>query len=230
MDRGPILVSAGARRARACPWLRLSVPTARPLRTTARLAALLVAAGTLCLSGRPAAAQSLRRLALDTLASSVRFDGHATLGAFSATTRTLSGWAELSGGSIATGRGAVEVRAATLRTGIGLRDRHLRGELDTDHYPTIALTVDHVLAAGGGAPAVGGPVVLEGTLTVKGTPHPVRLAATATLRGDILLVAGSSPLTFTQLGMKPPTRMLGMTRVQDAFVLAYDVRFTPTRP
>ena len=129
---------------------------------------------------------------------------------------------------LTSGRGLVVVRAATLQTGIGLRDRHLRGELDTDRYPTITLNVERVLPANGGTAAVD-PVVLEGSFTVKGVAHAVRWPATATLRGDTLVVTGSTPMRFTELGMKPPTRML-VTHVQDAFVLVYDIHFAPARP
>ncbi len=198
--------------------VRGAVASARP--------PLVAALGALALAGAGRAQSAPRRLTVDTLASTVRFDGRSTLGAFSATTHTLAGWAEVTDARILSGRGAVEVRAATLRTGIGLRDRHLRSELDTDRYPTIGLTVEHVVAGDGAAAASGLPVVLEGTLTVKGTPHAVRFPATAALRGDTLVVAGRAPLTFTQLGMKPPTRLL-VTHVQDAFVLVYDIRIRP---
>ncbi len=194
--------------------------------------AFALALGLACLAGGlPARAQApARRFTVDSAASMVRFDGHATLGAFSATSHSLSGWAELADPArLTTGRGVVEVRAATLRTGIGLRDRHLRGELDTDRYPLITLAVERVLPGGTASGAAGQPVVLEGSFTVKGTMHAVRWPATAALRGDTLVVAGSTPLRFTELGMKPPTRML-VTHVQDEFVLVYDVHFVPARP
>ncbi len=194
---------------------------------------VLVALAWLMAGSGPARGQaSARRFTVDSATSVVRFDGHATLGSFAATTHSLSGWAELADPvRLTTGRGLVEVRAATLRTGIGLRDRHLRGELDTDRYPLISLSVEHVLPAGanGADASAGQPVVLEGSVTVKGTMHAVRWPATAALHGDTLVVSGSTPMRFTELGMKPPTRML-VTHVLDEFVLVYDVHFTPARP
>ena len=192
---------------------------------------VVAALGGLAAAPVPGRAQAAaRRFTVDTASSSVRFDGHATMGAFSATTRTLSGWAELGDlAHLTSGRGLVEVRAATFQTGIGLRDRHLRGELDTDRYPTITLNVARVLPASTAA-ASGDPVVLEGSFTVKGTAHAVRWPAMAALlRGDTLVVTGSTPMRFTELGMKPPTRML-VTHVQDEFVLVYDIHFAPARP
>jgi polyisoprenoid-binding protein YceI len=196
-------------------------------------AALVVPAALALLAATAAGGRAqapARRFTVDTVTSSVRFEGHATLGAFTATTNSMSGWAELADpGHLTSGRGAVAVRAATLKTGIGLRDRHLRGELDTDHYPLITLSVERVLPGADGA-AGGDPVVLEGALSVRGTPHAVRLGASAAVHGDTLVVAGSTPMRFTELGMKPPTRMLGTTRVRDEFVLGYDVRFVPAGP
>ncbi len=172
-----------------------------------------------------------RRLQLDSASSRVWFDGSSTFGAFTATTSGLDGWAELGpDGQVGGGRGEVHMRVATLRTGIGLRDRHLREELHADRFPLVSLTVQRVDAAPG--PAAGGttPVVLRGTLTVRGEPYPVSIDATAALRADTLVVRGRLPLRFTQVGMKPPSKLLGAARVHDDFVLRLDGRFLPARP
>ena len=196
----------------------------------------------------PAAAQlPSGRLVLDSTTSRVWFDGTSTFGSFTATTASLAGWTELAGPrQVENARGEVDVRAATLKTGIGLRDRHLRQELDTDHFPLVTLIVDGVTRAPAAAPvaaAIAGaraealpaaadatPVVLHGSLTVKGQAHPVALAATAAFRGDTLVVVGRAPLRFTELGMKPPTKLFGAARVHDEFVLRFDGRFLPIRP
>lgn len=203
-------------------------------------AALLAAAGLMGHAG-PAPAQgpdrpsepaarlaAPHRLVLDSAVSHVWFDGTSTFGAFSATTSSLDGWTELQGDALAGARGVVRLQAATLHTGIGLRDRHLRQELDTDRFPLITLTVDDVstsAAVSGGAI----PVVIRGALTVKGQTHPVSFGGTAALRGDTLTVDAKTPLTFTGLGMKPPTRMFGTTRVHDDFLLRFQGRFLRPR-
>lgn len=100
------------------------------------------------------------------------------MGAFTARATSISGWAELPDRARPTvGRGKVRVDAAALRTGIGLRARHLREELDTDHYPKITLVVNEVSPRAGGPPASAGlkPVMLKGTFTVKVIPHLVAL-------------------------------------------------------
>ncbi len=203
--------------------LVLALSAATPARRPAAPAATQLPAGRL-----PAV-----RLLLDSASSRVWFDGTSTFGAFTATSASLEGWAELAApGQLADARGEVELHAATLRTGIGLRDRHLRDALDTDRFPLVTLAVDRVVPAQGvyAAASEGTPVVLHGTLTVKGQSHPVAFDATAAFHGDSLVVAGRAPLRFTGLGMKPPTRLLGSVRVHDEFVLRFDGRFLPARP
>jgi len=171
----------------------------------------------------------VKRLRLDSAASRVWFDGTSTFGAFTATTASLDGWAELPSDHVLAGaHGEVNVRAATLRTGIGLRDRHLREELDTDQYPLITVVVSRVAPPALSATAAGAtPVLLEGTLTVKGHAHPVTFEATADFHDDTLVVAGRAPLRFTDLGMKPPSKLFGSVRVHDDFVLRFEGHFLP---
>ncbi len=181
----------------------------------------------------PAAQLPALRWPLDSASSRVWFDGTSTFGAFTATSASLAGWVELvAPGQLADARGEVSVRAATLRTGIGLRDRHLRDELDTDRFPLVTLAVARVVpaqAAYAGA-SEGTPVVLRGSLTVRGQSHPVAFDATAGFHGDTLVVVGRAPLRFTELGMKPPSKLLGSVKVHDDFVLRFDGRFLAARP
>ncbi len=196
----------------------------------ARAGLLAIALGALPAAGTAQSAGP--RLRLDSASSRVWFDGSSTFGAFTATTASLSGWTQLAApGQFAEARGQVDMRAATLHTGIGLRDRHLRQALDTDRFPLVTLVLERVtLAAGGYAGASEGTAVaLQGALRVKDRPYPVTFAATAAFHGDTLLVVGRAPLRFTEVGMKPPTRLLGSVKVHDEFVLRFDGRFLPDR-
>lgn len=194
-------------------------------------ASRVAAGGQAAVRRPPARAQTaVTRLELDSASSRVWFDGTSTFGAFTATTSSLDGWAELAPGrQTVGGRGEVHMRGANLKTGIGLRDRHLRHELDTDRYPLVTLTVERVDTGSGTAAPGETPVVLRGSLTVKGQPHPVSIDATTTFRGDTLVVRGQAPLRFTELGMNPPSKLLGAARVHDDFVLRLDGRFLPPR-
>ncbi len=202
--------------------------TAGGVKRAAGLAALLGAAA-LWLPGSAGAQLPRPRLRLDSAASRVWFDGTSTFGAFTATSASLSGWAELAAAAqLAGARGQVDVRAATLHTGIGLRDRHLRQELDTDRWPLVSLAVERVTVGPVAAAATGTtPVVLHGVLTVKGRGNAVAFEAAAGFRGDTLVVTGRVPLRFTDVGMKPPAKLLGSVKVHDDFVLRFDGRFLP---
>jgi polyisoprenoid-binding protein YceI len=173
------------------------------------------------------------RLRLDSAASRVRFEGSATLGDFTAESHAATGFATLDAPPrLTSGHGRVEVPVASLKTGNGLRNKHLRDEMEASTFPLVVFTVERVLpAALAAAPPAdaepGEPVLLHATLEIKGRPTEVDFPATAELRGDTLLVRGRMPLRFTRLGMKPPVRLLGATRVRDEFALAFDARFIP---
>ncbi|HET9986025.1 MAG TPA: YceI family protein [Longimicrobiales bacterium] len=173
------------------------------------------------------------RLQLDSTASRVWFEGSATLGDFTAESRSATGTATLDDPTrLTSGHGRIELPVASLKTGNGLRNKHLRDEMEASKYPLVVFTVERVLAAAlAAAPSAdaepGEPVLLHGTLEVKGRPTEVDFPATAELRGDTLLVRGRMPLRFTRLGMKPPVRLLGATKVRDEFTLAFDARFIP---
>lgn len=76
--------------------------------------------------------------------------------------------------------GRLEIKAASLRTGIGKRDEHLHGEdfFDADKYPDIRVDIT-------GADTVSSDTLdLRAQLTVKGTTKPVTLTTTVTPVGD----------------------------------------------
>jgi hypothetical protein len=43
--------------------------------------------------------------------------------------------------------------------------------------------------------------------------------------GDTIAVNGSFPMTFSEFGFTPPSRMLGVVKVKDAWSINFDVRF-----
>ena len=107
--------------------------------------------------------------------------------------------------------GAVDVTLATLSTGIGLRDRHMR---DTylevgrgDGFATARL--EHIQLA-----RHDGPTTFSGILTLHGQQHPI--AGTADLqwqRDGRVRVQARFPISIGTFGIAPP-RYLGMG-VQD---------------
>jgi polyisoprenoid-binding protein YceI len=178
-------------------------------------------------------------LQLDTVRSRVWFEADATLGRFSGTAQRARGHAEIVDTADFTGAtGRIEVDAASFRTGIGMRDGHLRNELEVSKYPTITFALAEVSRAS--AEAVGRidarpeepsstPVILSGTLTIKNVTRDLNIPARIRFTDDSLYALGRVPIRFTDFEMKPPTRMLGTTKVRDDLVLQFDVVFAVTR-
>lgn len=192
-------------------------------------------------AGARSPAHELQRLVLDTAASVIGFDASASFGPFRGRAERVSGWAEVPDTfTFQATRGHVEIEAASLRTGNGMRDRHLRGEMDTERFPLIIFEVDSVTAAGLAeidsilAPMAtladtlpAARVYIRGRLTVRAVEVAVRVPAWVRTGEGSLHVRGRLRIRFTELGMEPPSRFLGMISVSDDLVLRFDARFRP---
>ncbi len=179
------------------------------------------------------------RLELDTVRTRVWFEADATLGAFTGKAGRVRGYAEVADtASLSGAKGRIEVDVASFRTGIGMRDGHLRGDLQASKHPTIVFALEEV--AGSSEDAMAGierpanepssrPMLLKGTLTVRGVTRPVGIPTRIRFTPDSVYAHGRVPVRFTGFEMKPPSRMLGMTRVDDELVLRFDAVFAVTR-
>jgi polyisoprenoid-binding protein YceI len=82
---------------------------------------------------------------------------------------------EVDGDGQVTGKGAIfgrlDIKVASLRTGIGKRDEHLRSAdfFDTDRFPEISVVVTAI------EPGAGNTAELRATFTIKGVTAPVPL-------------------------------------------------------
>jgi polyisoprenoid-binding protein YceI len=91
---------------------------------------------------------------------------------------------DASGDGQVTAKGAVfgrlDIRAASLRTGIRKRDQHLRSAdfFDVERFPDISVVVTAV------EPTTGNAADLRATFTIKGVDAPLPLPATITMLGD----------------------------------------------
>jgi polyisoprenoid-binding protein YceI len=105
--------------------------------------------------------------------SSIRFENKTLWGAM----KVRGAFTEFSGdGQIQDARtvsGRIEVKAASVDTGLGKRDEDLRspGFFDVEKYPNITVAVT------GGEPTGGDTVRLDADLTAKGITAPLALAA-----------------------------------------------------
>ena len=112
-----------------------------------------------------------------------------------------------------TGKGAIfgrlEIQVASLHTGIGKRDEHLRSAdfFDADRYPEIGVEVTAV------HPKSGGAADLQATFTIKGVTAPVPLQIQVSTLGDGAVRVVTSAvidrdqfdISWNQLGMVAKT-------------------------
>jgi polyisoprenoid-binding protein YceI len=116
--------------------------------------------------------------------------------------RVKGRFTEFSGDGQLTGNGAVygrlDIRAASLRTGIGRRDRHLRSAdfFDVERYPEISVVVTAL------QPTTGNAAELRASFTVKGNNEPVPLPITvAELDDGSVRISGETQVDRAQFGL-----------------------------
>jgi polyisoprenoid-binding protein YceI len=116
---------------------------------------------------------------------------------------------DVTGDGQVTGKGAIfgrlDIKVASLRTGIGKRDEHLRSAdfFDADRYPEISVVVTAV------EPSTGNAADLQATFSIKGVTAPVRLPINvSTIDNGTLQVTATTEIDreqfdigWNQLGM-----------------------------
>ncbi|MGI9180727.1 MAG: YceI family protein, partial [Longimicrobiaceae bacterium] len=87
------------------------------------------------------------RFTLDAEESRVWFGARANMGGFRGEAWQVEGWAEVADTvTFRDARGTIELQVASLRTGIALRDRHLRDEMAADSFPVIRFVLSRIAA------------------------------------------------------------------------------------
>ncbi len=175
----------------------------------------------------PAAARTIKPLPFRSGAISFRvhvaaapdFTGHVTVDS-----------AAFTGTSLADVRGSVLVRADSMKTGIGLRDHHMRGAMEAKKYPDIRFELlgvapradsSHASQRASGGDTVA--VTFAGRLTIHGVTRDDTIPGTVVLGPDSVVARAAFPLDMRDYGIKPPTRLL-VIRVQP--VVEITVRLT----
>ncbi|OBI91452.1 YceI family protein [Mycobacterium sp. 1245805.9] len=109
---------------------------------------------------------------------------------------------EFGGDGQLTGKGAVfgrvDIRAASLSTGIGRRDKHLRSPdfFDVERFPEISVVVTAV------NPTRGRAADLRASLTIKGVTAPLPLPVTITeLEDGSIQIAGETKVDRSQFDL-----------------------------
>lgn len=126
---------------------------------------------------------------------------------------------DVTGGSMA----KFELDLASMSTGIGLRDEHMRDQfLETDKYPKAVLTIDKVTKASSKTLMDQKPVTLDakGTLELHGVKNEVQLEGItvtflkenedtkARLPGDLIHIDGGFVLKLSDYNIKRPQLVL----------------------
>lgn len=131
--------------------------------------------------------------------------------------------AEFTGTDLANVTGVVEVRVAEMRTGIGLRDRHLQGAMRADSFPVIRLAL-----VGVDPGAIRGDTITltyQAHLTIRGVTHTVRVPGWVRLLQPGAEVHAAFPLDMREYGVDPPSRFLGAVKVDPVVGLTVHLVF-----
>jgi polyisoprenoid-binding protein YceI len=116
--------------------------------------------------------------------------------------RVKGRFTEFSGDGQLTNKGAVygrlDLRAASLRTGIGRRDQHLRSAdfFDVERYPEISVVITAL------EPTTGNAADLRVSFTIKGINEPVTLPVEiAELNDGSVRISGETKIERSQFGL-----------------------------
>jgi polyisoprenoid-binding protein YceI len=110
----------------------------------------------------------------------------------------------------------VTVPVKTFVTGIGLRDKHVRDDLEADKYPTAELSVARSALK---FPGPGQEANTDGTGTLKlhGQSRSVKFHYVATRDGSTYAVKGKAQINMGDFGVHPPS-YLGITVKPDVSI------------
>jgi polyisoprenoid-binding protein YceI len=169
--------------------------------------------------------------------SRVQFVSDAPLETITGVTSSVSGTVQADPANIAVTRGAVSMSVASLRTGVDLRDEHLRGAswLDAARFPNATFELVRVDGSGALAANVAQNVRIVGRLSLHGVtrevsttarvrfvPWTAELGATPGVDGDVLRVQSTFSVRLTDFGVSVPT--LVRLKVSNEIQVTVDLR------
>jgi len=172
-----------------------------------------------------ARAQLSGPIASMTLASgTLSFDGHATVGDFTGTTKTVTG--EMTGGDdLGAVRGWVESPVKTLDSDNKKRDKDLNKSMESDKHP--AMRFELTGATPEGSKGDTAAVTLAGKLTLHGVTREVTMPGKVWKEGSGLRVRTDFPVDLGDYKIGGLTKMLGVLRMEEAIEVHVDLAFTP---
>jgi polyisoprenoid-binding protein YceI len=150
------------------------------------------------------------------------FDGHATVGDFTGTTRTMTG--QVAGASgLSSVRGWVEAPVQTLKTGNGKRDKDLNKSMESSRYPNLRFDLTGITPQQRAGDSV--PVTLHGSLNIHGVTRRVELPGTVGCQGAGARVRSDFPLNLKDYKIGGLSKMLGVLKMYENIEVHVDLLF-----
>jgi polyisoprenoid-binding protein YceI len=151
------------------------------------------------------------------------FDGRATAGDFTGTTKTVRG--KMTGGELSTIRGFVEAPTSSLVTGNGKRDKDLNKSMESERYPTIRFDLDGVSPRPARGDTV--PVALKGRFTIHGVTREAEFPAAVVITPGGVTLRASTPLNLKEYKIGGLSKAFGMLRMHEEILVHVDLTFAP---
>lgn len=168
---------------------------------------LVVLASLVLLVARPASAQARTFEVTESGGSRVQFTSDAPLERMTGTSSAVSGTFVADPAALAAAHGSIAVRVATIRTGIDLRDEHLRSDtwLDAARFPQATFELERVSGAGALTEGTEARVTLHGRFTIHGQTRAVTATARVTWSGSSIRVRARFRVRLTDHGVSIPS-------------------------
>lgn len=156
---------------------------------------------------------------------SLSFDGRATTGDFTGTTRTMTG--RMTGGpDLSAVRGWVEAPVGTLLTGNRKRDKDLNKSMESAKYPAVRFDLTGVMPLATRGDTV--EVTLQGRFSIHGVSREATIPATVVLLPDAIQVRGRTPLNLKSYQIGGLSKAMGMLRMHEEILVHLDLTFAAT--
>jgi polyisoprenoid-binding protein YceI len=150
------------------------------------------------------------------------FDGHATVGDFTGTTRTVTG--QMTGGpDLSRVRGWVEAPVESLKTGDRKRDKDLNKSMESSKYPNLRFDLNGITPRQSAGDSI--PVTLHGTLAIHGVTRRVDLRGTIEFRGTNARVRTDFPVNLKEYRIGGLSKALGLLKMHENIEVHVDVVF-----
>ncbi len=165
----------------------------------------------------------------------IKFVSKAPIETIEGVASRTDGYIEVDLADAASASGQFEVDLTTVKTGIDMRDQHMRERfVHTDSFPKATFKLTKITKSGQKTLADGQPIDIEaqGEMTIHGVTKPVSVSGTVTymkeseetqarLPGDLLHVDVSFPILLSDFNIERP-KMLFM-KLSDKVGIAVDV-------